>query len=80
MALRGEVRMSGETLWLWEAVKLTRLSHPPEPDDVYTYQCTVASLDRQRLQFEVKHRYGDGAGVLAAKLLQRAGAAIGGPS
>lgn len=74
----GSVTANGETLWLWEAVRSSSLLTPPKADQVVTYQCTVARLHGQRLQFEVQHRYGDPGYVLAAKVLQRAAAATTG--
>ncbi len=75
MALYGDIFASGQKVYSWEAVRRDSLI---DETQVSTYACEVVwwkpgvDLPLERLKFEVRHKYDDGAAALAAKVLARA--------
>lgn len=74
MSLHGDIRVNGRLLHQWEAQRVTNVDATPSPDDVSTYSCRVRSwvpgqMSTAVTDFTVEHRYGDGAAVLASKVL-----------
>lgn len=70
MALHMALTINGQSTG--EGVIVTRLRPPGallEPDDVCTYRVEVYRNSLPISQFEVEHRYGDGAMALMAKAL-----------
>ncbi len=84
MALHGQIQVNGKTIGSWSAVRLVgsgpRVARGgyPKPDDVFKYDCHTHQLPDPGgrgpvlHEFIVEHRFGDGALVLASKLLAEA--------
>ena len=69
MALHGTVNVNRDTVVAWHAVRITNL-HAVTPDTVNEYKCVVTIPNEPTRTFYVTHRYGDGAHVLASKVLR----------
>lgn len=67
MALHGDIRINGDLLGVWTA---RRLENPPKA--VNDYECEILMTDGKGGKFEVRHKFAEGAIVLAAKVLNRA--------
>jgi hypothetical protein len=65
VALHGEIKVNGQILASWEAVRQS-----PDPVGVNTYRCKVTERHREKT-FEVDHAYEEGAVALAIKVLSR---------
>ncbi len=86
MSLHGEIKVNGLVIGTWEAVRQGEIQRQPgvarviDPNTTFDYACTAnlnsspdgcpAVLER----FTVTHRFGDGALVLASKVLMHAAA------
>jgi len=77
--LHGEVKVNGWEIGNWEAVRQSKNVY--SLDEVHTYKCKVFLRQQHVLsrgdvshEFEVKHRFGDGALVLAEIILKTANA------
>jgi hypothetical protein len=77
MALHGEIKVNDWEIGNWEAVRQTK--HVYSIDEVHTYKCKVFLKQQHVLkrgdvshEFEVRHRFGDGALVLAEIILRTA--------
>lgn len=71
MSLTVEVKINGKTIEIYEATRvLTNMNRTDiDPDHEHTYR-TWSSTGRGLYGY-LLHRYGDGATVLAAKLLEK---------
>jgi len=67
MALHGEVKVNGEVLAYWQAVRQEPIVL--DADQVSTYRCEVSTHYGAVEKFTVEHRYGDGALVLLRKIM-----------
>lgn len=77
MALHGEIMVNDWEIGNWQAVRQAK--HVYSLDEVHTYKCSVFLKQKGVLrkadvnhEFEVQHRFGDGALVLAEKVLAKA--------
>lgn len=71
MALHGSIKVNECLIGYWVA---TRVGGSDSPDDVNTYRCEVVRVGAlpvrgYTVEFEVKHRYGDGAFELLRKIM-----------
>lgn len=67
MALHGEIRINGQEIGYWSARRLADVW--PVPADMVNEYETTLKIDGKVTTGRVTHRYGDGAAVLAAKVL-----------
>ena len=75
MSLHGTIEINNRIIGGWTAQRITN-DHAPVIDDdlTSTYKCEVYTTHGPTRRFEVEHRYGDGAVVLAALVLSKGGA------
>ena len=91
--LHGIVMVNGSLIASWSAQRMTNTETPTpdNPDQWNTYRCRVAPRPRfdahsndLTVEFDLEHRYGDGAACLAAAVLatydERQRSVIGGAS
>lgn len=73
MALHGAIKVNGNILGAWTAVRVTNTEDAVlTPDAVSEYECSVGMLDGDQFDFNLTHRFGDGALVLASSILREA--------
>lgn len=70
MALWGEIKVNNEVIAAWSAVRVEKELNGP--NRIYHYKCAVAPTGRPGVQFDVYHRYSDGALALMETILRRA--------
>jgi hypothetical protein len=81
MALHGEIKVNGQTIGTWEAVRQPYCGgDEPLAESMVVYACVVSQSSTLEgnpailEKFEVRHRFGDGALALASLVLQAASA------
>lgn len=76
--LHGEVKINGEVIIAWTARRLTPLRDVLQPDlEKHQYECSVLWPDKvfgfdHLAEFELEHKYGDGAEALLAQIMYAA--------
>ena len=70
MALHGEIKINHQVLGYWSAQRVTNTTGAPTDDMISEYKCTVSMNHAPEIVFYLTHRYGDGAHILAAKVLR----------
>ncbi|MFT4126274.1 MAG: hypothetical protein QM662_08600 [Gordonia sp. (in: high G+C Gram-positive bacteria)] len=68
MSLHFPLRVGLTTIGYFEAV---RIEGDDSPGSINTYRCGVHRPDRGRLNFTLRHRYGDGAWALVHAATER---------
>lgn len=69
MALHGEVKINGQAILVWSAVRQEALDDPGQRS---TYQCEVLDVDKRLGRcFTVTHTFSDGAAVLLSIIMRR---------
>lgn len=74
--LHGEIKVNGTDICEWWAVRKNQVFPPGRENDgtFFRYECGVRYRDIQgypnEAEFDVKHRFGDGALLLAAQVVK----------
>jgi hypothetical protein len=71
MSLHGDVRVNGYLIGTWTATRISNTEEqPPAPDALSVYTWWYQDTETRALaDGTLVHRYGDGAAVLASKVL-----------